>query len=297
MRAVLMLAEVGSFRRAARVLHVSQPALSQQIRGLERELGVALFERSRSGVRLTVAGEVFVTQMAGVAERIEDALAATRNAAAARMPALRVGVTEGVSEVMGHIVRRLLSANSRLDVQVLRRYPAQQLAEMASGRLDAGMAKLPVHGIEPGVHEQLVVARTPVRALLHAGHPLTSAPNLGLSQLADLPLILPAVRLAPGLNARLISEFTRRGLTPRLGPEADTFDHIVTLAAAGRGYALCARPGGLLPGSVALTEPISGIGPLEIGLIWLRTAHGPVLDLVALARQAGSGAQGGETRL
>src|SRR3974390_2431677 len=82
-------AETGS--RAAGRLHVSQPALSRQIRDLEEELGFSLFERSAKSVRLTAAGKAFLTEARAVLQRADEAVTTARAVAAGGQTELHVG--------------------------------------------------------------------------------------------------------------------------------------------------------------------------------------------------------------
>ncbi|MEU3624987.1 hypothetical protein BS329_36625 [Amycolatopsis coloradensis] len=84
------VAEQGGFTKAAAMLFVSQPTLSQQIRALERELGVPLFLRAPDGVRLTAAGEVFYGHAVAVLRMVDEAARATRRAGA-EPSVLRIG--------------------------------------------------------------------------------------------------------------------------------------------------------------------------------------------------------------
>src|SRR5205085_4474847 len=91
LRYFIAVAQEENVSRAALKLHVSQPALSRQIRDLEEELGFALLERSAKSVKLTEAGRVFLTEARAVLERVGTAVAAARAAATGRSEELHIG--------------------------------------------------------------------------------------------------------------------------------------------------------------------------------------------------------------
>jgi DNA-binding transcriptional LysR family regulator len=79
LRYFVTVAEVGTTHAAARALHVSQPPLSRQIRALEDEIGVELFERSARGMRLRPAGRVFLERTRAILSALDDAVDAARS--------------------------------------------------------------------------------------------------------------------------------------------------------------------------------------------------------------------------
>ena len=84
-------AELGSFNSASRALHCTQPAVSDQVRRLESELGVSLFARAGRGLTLTTAGRVFLSHAERVTEAADDALASVGRRHAAREQVVTMG--------------------------------------------------------------------------------------------------------------------------------------------------------------------------------------------------------------
>src|SRR5688572_6883376 len=94
-RYAMAIARAGSLRRAAAALHIAQPTLSEQLKALEKEIGVELFSRSSSGVQLTDAGEAFLAQATVAVDAFERAVAAARG----KGQTVRLGVADGLADV------------------------------------------------------------------------------------------------------------------------------------------------------------------------------------------------------
>ena len=183
LRYFLAVADELNYGRAAEVLHIAQPVLSRQIAVLERELGVALFERSKQGTQLTEAGELLR----------EDARALLRTAAALQRRArsagragkeFTVGFMPGI--IVTPAVRRLEEEFPGLRVGVVRTSRDDQVEMVHDGRIDVSFARLPVPRrgltVVPLFREPRVVA-------LAAGHPLAARATVTLAELTGLPLL------------------------------------------------------------------------------------------------------------
>jgi DNA-binding transcriptional LysR family regulator len=184
LRYFLAVADTGTFTAAAEVLHVSQPALSQQIKKLESELGFALFERGIRRVTLTPHGKELISS----ARQVADAAQAYRSHAR--------GLAGGTQELsIGYraaheSTRAVLDAfrAERPDITVtLRQYPiAATHAGLDAGEVDLAVLRLPV--VLTGLHT-LTLYTEPRVALLPSGHPLASRTRIHLADLAGLPWI------------------------------------------------------------------------------------------------------------
>jgi LysR family cyn operon transcriptional activator len=228
LRSFLAVVETRHFGRAAVRVHVTQPALSQQIRALEDELGTPLLERGRGGVRLTAAGEVF----RGHASRaVEDALAGQRavEALAGREGGvLRVGYLPSfralVAPALGALARRHPGVRLRAEEAVAPRVEAR----VADGRLDLGLSFAPTRSAEVEA-EPLVDSRLDL--VVGKRHPLAGARTVALARLVDEPFAL----LVPGLRARAAVDayLLHQRLSPRVVFESNAVAAVLALVSEG----------------------------------------------------------------
>lgn len=185
-RYFVCVAELEGFGRAAAELHVSQPSLSRQIRGLERELGRRLFDRVPAGARLTPAGAAFLPHARGLLRSARTAIAA----AAGQPEGLTVGYSPGldIAPVVRELRVRCPEAEIRTTYLGWRR-PAEPLL---AAEVDAVVARLPFEAdgldVDELYHEPRVVA-------MHRGHPLADRLYFTAEDIADLPRPNP-----PGLE-------------------------------------------------------------------------------------------------
>jgi LysR family transcriptional regulator, transcriptional activator of the cysJI operon len=138
------VADEASFRRAAERLHLSQPAVSQQVQALEAELGVALFDRGKGRVRLTEAGVALLPYARRGARLVEEALAALDIARGETAGTLRIGASLTVAQ---YILPRMLGAfrelHPRVDLAVISGNTENILAALAGSSIDLGIIEGP----------------------------------------------------------------------------------------------------------------------------------------------------------
>lgn len=140
MRAFVAVVEAGALSKAARQLHVSQPALSQTITALERRLGVQLLVRTSTGVQATDAGTTLLGEARAVLARHEQALAAL--ARHTTTDVLRVGVPlELPPELLPSALARLAEAYPETRVQARHLSSVAQVAALRAGELDVGLVR------------------------------------------------------------------------------------------------------------------------------------------------------------
>ncbi|MQS11225.1 LysR family transcriptional regulator [Streptomyces kaniharaensis] len=230
LRCFVAVAEELHFGRAAEKLLLGQPAVSQQVRRLERELKVELFDRSPRYVRLTPAGEHFLPAARDVlaAEDAARALAADLAAPAV----LRLGTVTGLGERLDLILDTYQRRAPGVRVELHSTPVRERLARLADGRLDAAFVRGAIAGSSadlrflPVWQDELVLA-------LPARHALADQPEIELAELAALPLRLTERRNHPALVDLVMDACAQAGFRPILGPAHSTLQD--TLASIGTG--------------------------------------------------------------
>ncbi|MFB7618806.1 LysR substrate-binding domain-containing protein [Kitasatospora sp. NPDC056181] len=230
LRCFVAVAEELHFGRAAERLLLGQPAVSQQVRRLERELKVELFDRSPRYVRLTPAGERFLP----AARNVLAAEAAARAVAAGLVSpgTLRLGTVTGLGERLDAILDAYQQHAPGTRVELQSAPVGDRLARLADGRLDAAFVRGAIPESDPALrflpvwHDELVLA-------LPARHPQAVHPVIDLSELAELPLRLTERSNHPALVDLVVSACQEAGFRPVLGPSTGSLQD--TLAAIGTG--------------------------------------------------------------
>jgi LysR family cyn operon transcriptional activator len=231
------VADALHFGRAARRVHVSQPTLSQQIRQLEEELGAPLFERSRAGVRLTQAGELFRTYASRALEDVDAGRVAVGALRGLTTGALRVGYPPSMRGIVVPALATVLRKHPGLALIAEEAVVRRVERRLADGKLDVGLAyapaRLPDLDAEPLFDSRLglVVAR---------GHPLAGAESVGAKQLAQEPFAL----LSRGLRvrARVDAYFAAMRIAPHLALESNAVGTVLAIVRAGLAVTVLPEP-------------------------------------------------------
>ena len=267
-RYVAAVARRRHFTRAAEDLGLAQPALSQQVRKLERELGVALFDRSQRRVRLTEAGAAFVVW----AERILADVAAAE-AEMAEFAGLRRGrVVVGATPV--HAVGRidlpgLLAAfharHPGIEVALREATTDDLVGDLLLGRLDVAVGALIAEEVPGGVAAHPVYAEDLV-VMTAPGHPLASRSSLTIGDLASDALVLST----PGSPVRraVSDAATAAGVPLRIAFEASEPALVRSLAARGLALAVVPRSVADEPGAPVAILPLDGLPGRTVALLW-----------------------------
>lgn len=164
----------GSLRRASEQLHISQPAISEAIRKLERELGVTLLDRHRSGARISLAGRELLQPIVDVLESIDRLKAAAGDQLAARR-LLRIGtVNAGTASLVLPALRAFQAAHGGTAIEVRNLQQDEIYVGLAEGTLDLGLVNL-LDGddVPPELEPTPLLTGRPA-VVLPAGHPLTA---------------------------------------------------------------------------------------------------------------------------
>jgi DNA-binding transcriptional LysR family regulator len=227
------VAEHLHFGRAAVTLSIGQPAVSQQVARLERELGVRLIDRSGRTVRLTECGRRFLPEARAVlaaVERLRVVAAAPPASAGSRT--LRLGSSTGLGDRLGRVLEALRESLPTATVELYSGPTRARLERVAAGQLDAAF----VRGVTaaPGV-ELIEVWRDRLLVVVPAWHELASRETVAMEDLAVLPLHLVPRRLNPPLVDLVMGACGAAGFTPlvTVNPALDTLENLLAAIAAG----------------------------------------------------------------
>ncbi|MBC3844274.1 LysR family transcriptional regulator [Streptacidiphilus sp. 4-A2] len=239
LRYFVTVADTLHFGRAAELLHIVQPAVSQQIRRLERELGTELFDRSPRHVRLTGAGELFLPAARSVLAAEEHARSVIGELLHPRQRTLRLGTSSGLGDHLDRVLDQLARRAPEAVVELVSAPVQERLRQVAEGRLDAALVRGRLEGEDdrgPDGLRGIPVWRDPLVAALPARHPLAAGPEVDLAGLAGLRLALTPRRNHPALVDLVVGACAAAGFEPLPGHGAGTLQD--TLAAIGAGQPL-----------------------------------------------------------
>jgi DNA-binding transcriptional LysR family regulator len=270
LRYFVAVAEELHFTRAAERLYVSQPALSKQIRALERQLGAELFRRDRHGVALTAAGEALLPHARAVLAAWEAGAAAVEAAKAAQRSTLTVGMSTspGRGGLLPAIRSRFTAAHPEVTVRLRQLSWDDPTAGLADGTVDVAFVWLPLPDEER--YGWTVVAEEPRLVALPESHPLAARAEVDFVDLLDEPfLALPAS--AGPLRDYWLALDARAGRPPRIGAEIAGAEETYEALVAGLGICLVAEGNApLITLGGVTTRPVNGIGPSHYALAWRR---------------------------
>lgn len=234
-----LAAEYGSFRRAALSIGVNQSTLTRRVQLLERRLGVALFERRRSGVVLTPAGTQFLQEARIGAEHLHRAIKELASSHAEHHGHLRIGLMGTLTQgPLPEILRTYRRKHPKVKIRVEEASFDDTLAGVSRGRLDVAF----VIG-EPQVDgfDALPVWEEPLIVVTAVGHPLARLAAVGWNDLTDETILLSSDAFGVKVAEMLGQHLRRLGSKPRLSLQRVGRDNLIYLVREGFGLTLAAR--------------------------------------------------------
>jgi DNA-binding transcriptional LysR family regulator len=292
LRYFVAVAEERSFVRAATRLRVAQPALSKQIRDLESELEVTLFQRLPRGVRLTRAGEAFLVEARSTLDSAARAVASARAVAEHRLDKLQFahGELASYSSMVEDLLAAFREAHPDVQLCVSSQSDAETYDALQQRRIDVGCVFLAEWPLDGFAAHRLVDCRT-TGVLLPAHHPLAARPAVRLQELRTLSWLHSGPQRWPGFIRTYERALRERGLEPAQRRERPRETPTANmLIAAGEAWTLASEAFGApyRAGSTAivyrpfLEPPI----PCWIALVWHPDAAPLAHRLVDVARRA-----------
>lgn len=277
LRYFVAIAEDLHFGRAATRLHITQPALSRQIRGLEEELGIKLLRRTKRTVELTEAGAMFLVEVRKALQQVESAVHMAQRVARGEIGSLRIAFTlSAMHTVLPKILKQFRDSYPNVKLEMTELCTLDQVDVLRTEIVDVGFLHPPIEApflkLSALQGERLIVA-------LPQTHPLAQQQYLPLKSLAAEPFILHPRYEGPVLYDQILSLCRNAGFEPYIVHEAVKNQIRVGLVAAGVGIAFVPeslQPSGLTGVSYC---PLVGESPeLQLAVAWRHDHVSPVLQ-------------------
>lgn len=221
----LAVAEHLSFTKAAAMLHVSQPALSQQVKLLEESLGAQLFDRSGRTTRLTDAGEVYLQYARRAAQELREATRAIHDVSNLSRGSLRVAVTPTFTTyLVGPVVEAFHSRYPKITLSVQEISQERMEELLLAGELDVGIAFAPVNS--PDI-ESLPLLDETLALVVSPRHPLSRKKSVELQALGAESLVLLSTDFAT--REQIDRYFHQHNLHPQVLMEANALGAVIEI--------------------------------------------------------------------
>jgi len=275
-----------SFTRAAEALHMAQPPLSRQIKMLEEEIGVELFERVGRGIRLTEAGRYFLDQTDLMLQKLSETVQATQRIG--RGEKRRVGLGFVPSVLYGYMpgfIRQLRELDQNIEISLVEMITLQQFEALKTGRIDIGIGRILLS--DPEI-ERLVLWEERLIVAMPKEHHLAKCASLSVEQIIAESLILYPARPRPSYADHVLDIFRRQGAVPEHIQEVNELQTALGLVAAGIGLAIVPESvEGLFSKDVKYVSLTSPGCTSPIMLSWRKNDQSDFLQsALALARAA-----------
>jgi len=265
LRSFLLLAEQLHFGRAANLLHISQPALSKQIKTLEDKLAGRLLVRNRREVRLTPAGTLLYGQGRRIIRDLDALFDAVQSAVHGEAGKLRIAVgIATVHSLVPPVLRKFREAHPRVEIQIGDMSTPKQIESLLAGDLDIGFLRLPIR------HPQLIVKKVLKEQLT-----LVASSNFGgalrLERIGQQPFIMIGREVSTTYYDHCIRLCGTAGFSPRIVQEARDMFTLLNLVRAGIGVSLVPRSAKQMHVSgVKFGEVHRREAEWDVGLAWHR---------------------------
>lgn len=271
LRYLVALADERHFTRAAAREHVAQPALSQQLRRLEEELGLSLVHRTTRRVELTEAGETLVRRARRALAEVDAARGELADLVGVRTGRLVIGAMQSLGPFdLAGLLGTFIAAHPGVEATIREEVSDPLLDLLAHDAVDVAFVSL-AEDFNRGAFEARTLLVEPLVAVVARDHPLAQRDRVTLADLREERFV--AYREGAGLRRILVTACREAGFEPQLAFESNNSLRGRALAARGLGVALIPASDVVSPGpevaAVALDEPLQR----DVTLVWRRNRH------------------------
>jgi DNA-binding transcriptional LysR family regulator len=260
------------FGRAAIQLRVAQPALTRQIRDLEAELGVELFDRLPRGVRLSSAGRAFLDEVEEILSQVDRAVDRAKRLGSGHLGTIRVGLSEIIAahDFISHGLRHFRESEPAVILDLKSMGSINQIAALKEGTLDVGLVyDAHLDDRDREILDRIRLGSGETMVAVHESHKLARRSSVTMAEIAAEPALGPARLTAPGYYDRLMAAWIDSGSPPRIVQECTTNSVLLSLVAVGMGVGFVTASSQMSPTHNIRLVPISDLDlKFEVLLVW-----------------------------
>ena len=235
----VIVAEERHFRRSAKILGISQSAVSRQIFELESSLGFTLLSRKTRHVQLTEAGAQFLQEAKSILHQLEAAVTSSRAVAYGNTGIVRIGYTQAsMTTYVATVLKKLRATLPPIGVELHEMRTNDQVEALLNQQIDIGFLHPPIATV--GL-KLLEVGNDPIVVCFNRGHSLCNQETVAMSDLQDSPYVLYPREIGPHLYDEIIKQCEGAGYSPHIAQHCTSWSTAIDLAAEGIGVTLVPR--------------------------------------------------------
>lgn len=291
LRYFIAVAEEENVSRAALKLHVSQPALSRQIRDLENELGFQVLERTAKSVRLTEVGRFFLDEARAVVARTAEAVRKSQALAKGEQGEIHVGYAPSLTvEILPRTLRAFQTEFPKVRVRLHDLSTEEMLGCLSAGKLQVALLAQPSRAALRGLHFA-ALERYPICAVVALKHRFAKLRAVPLTEIVKEPFIGYSRADYPDYYTHLESVFASLKAKPRVVEEHDGGASLIAAVESGRGVAVAPSCLACTTGPRLKLIPLKpAVPPIVIGAAWKKDALiRPAENFIAAAQRITAG--------
>jgi DNA-binding transcriptional LysR family regulator len=268
LRYFVAVADALSFTKAAERLHLAQPSLTRQIKDLETEIGVRLFDRAGKQISLTQEGESFLLDARRLLADCAQSVLAVQRLSRGEAGQLNIGYVANVfHDLLPGTLGAFRKACPRTALNLFDMTPAEQYQALDEREIDLGFVCLGA-GPTGSDLQWSCVSHDVIMAVVAAGTPLAQKPKIDLEDLEPMFFVGMSEKAYPGSKAWLINACREAGFTPRILQDADREPAVISFVAAGLGVALLPKQTKRLPHEGVIFLPLRRRVTVESWAVW-----------------------------
>jgi DNA-binding transcriptional LysR family regulator len=233
LKSFVTLARSLHYGAASQALHMSQPALTKQIKRLEEDLGGTLFRRSRHGTELTELGRLFLDESGPLLQRVEELYRRGRRAARGELGRLDIGFSFSTVDVVSGVLPQFRQRYPDVETGLHDLSSLAQMEQLLEGRLHVGFVRLPAH---EGLSQRRILSDR--LALVMPRAMAADIRRFDIDAIRHLPFIQLQRARAPGLFDHIAHFFALHDFQPRVVQHASESLTILSLVGAGIGVSV-----------------------------------------------------------